>query len=197
MCFNQTGDISTLNGSALKLDEKFNLGSSVSSTKTDIDTLLAKSWAVTERLSIIWKSDLTDKMKHSFFQAAVLSILLYRYATWTLTKRIEKKLDGNYNKNAAGNIEQVLEIIPPQSSSCTATDHPSWKLSKLDEPDMWNTAGDELISDVLLWTPLHSRPKAGRPPRTNIHHVSVDMEPAGSDGRYRGVAREGQGCPCW
>ena len=38
MCFNQTGDISTLDGSSLKLDDKFNyLGSSVSSTKTDIN----------------------------------------------------------------------------------------------------------------------------------------------------------------
>ena len=38
MCFNQTGDISTLNGNALKLVDKFTyLGSSVSSTETDID----------------------------------------------------------------------------------------------------------------------------------------------------------------
>ena len=38
MCFNQTGDISTLNGSSLKLVDKFTyLGSSVSSTETDID----------------------------------------------------------------------------------------------------------------------------------------------------------------
>ena len=44
------------------------------------------------RLSIIWKSDLTDKMKRSFFQAAVTSILLYGCTTWTLTKRLEKKL---------------------------------------------------------------------------------------------------------
>ena len=36
---------------------------------------------------IIWKSDLTDKMKCSFFQAAVVSILLYGCTTWTLTKR--------------------------------------------------------------------------------------------------------------
>ena len=28
-------------------------------------------------LSIKWKSDLTDKMKRSFFQAAVVSIRLY------------------------------------------------------------------------------------------------------------------------
>ena len=39
---------------------------------------------------------LTDKMKRSFFQAAVASILLYGCTTWTLTKRLEKKLDGNY-----------------------------------------------------------------------------------------------------
>ena len=37
----------------------------------------------------------------------------------------------------------------PQSSSCTATFHPSRKVSKLDEPDMRDTAG-ELISDILL-----------------------------------------------
>ena len=43
-------------------------------------------------------SDLTDKMKRSFFQAAVTSILLYGCTTWTLTKRLEKKLDGNYTR---------------------------------------------------------------------------------------------------
>ena len=48
-----------------------------------------------DRLSIIWKPDLTDKMKHSFSQAAIVSILLYGCTTWTLTKRMEKKLDGN------------------------------------------------------------------------------------------------------
>ena len=39
LCFNQTGEISTLNGSSLKPVDKFiYLGSRVSSTKTDIDT---------------------------------------------------------------------------------------------------------------------------------------------------------------
>ena len=45
MRFNQTGDISTLNGSSLKLVDKFTyLGSSVLSTETDINTRLAKAW---------------------------------------------------------------------------------------------------------------------------------------------------------
>ena len=71
MCFNQTGDISTLGGSSLKLVDKFTyLGSSVSSTEKDIDTRLTKAWTAIERLSVIWKSDLTNKMKHSLFQVA-------------------------------------------------------------------------------------------------------------------------------
>ena len=99
MCYNQTGDMTTLDGASLKLVDKFTyLGSSISSTEKDIDTRLTKAWAAIDRLSIIWKSDLTDKMKRSFFQAAVVSILLYGCPTWTLTKRLKKKLDGNYTR---------------------------------------------------------------------------------------------------
>ena len=61
-----------------------------------IDTRLTKTWTAIDRLSVIWKSELTDKMKRSFFQAAVVSILLYGCTSWTLKKRLEKKLDGNY-----------------------------------------------------------------------------------------------------
>ena len=46
------------------------------------------------------------------------------------------------HKNAASNIEQVLEAAPQKSTSCTVTYHPSRKLSKLDEPDMYGTAGE-------------------------------------------------------
>ena len=71
------------------------LGSSVSSTEKDINTRLAKAWTAIDRLSVMWKSDLTDKIKRSFFQAAVVLILLYGCTTWTLTKRMENKVDGN------------------------------------------------------------------------------------------------------
>ena len=33
----------------------------------------------------------------------------------------------------------------PQSSSCMASDHPSWKLSKLDKPDIWDFAGEVVM----------------------------------------------------
>ena len=98
MCYNQTGDITTLDETPIKLVDNFTyLGSSVSSTEKDINTRLTKAWTAIDSLSIIWKSDLTDKMKRSFFQAAVVSILLYGCTTWTLTKRL-RKLDGNYTR---------------------------------------------------------------------------------------------------
>ena len=57
-------------------------------------------------------SKLADKMKHSFFQAAVVLILLYGCTTWTLTKRMGKKGRRQLHKNAASDIEQVMEAIP-------------------------------------------------------------------------------------
>ena len=139
MCFNQAGDISTLGGSSLKLVNKFTyLESSVSSTEKDIDTRLTKAWPAINRLSVIWKSDLTDKMKRSFFQAAAVSILQYGCTTWTLTKRIEKNLDGNYTR--------MLRIILNKSWRQHPTKYqlyghlPSITKTKLDEPDMQDTA---------------------------------------------------------
>ena len=150
MCYNQTGDTPTLGGTPLKLVDKFTyLGSSVSSTEKDIDTRLTKAWTAINSLSIIWNSDLTDKIKRSFFQAAVVSILLYGCTTWTLTKRLKKKLDGNYTRmlrailnNPGGNT--------PQDTNYTATCLLSRKLSKLDELDMQDTAGEAGTSSYVM-----------------------------------------------
>ena len=156
MCYNQTGDISTQDGTPLKLVDKFTyLGCSVELTEKDIDTRLTKAWTAINRLSIIWKSDLTDKMKRSFFQAAVTSILLYGCTTWTLTKRLEKKLDSNYTR--------MLHAILSKSWRQHPTKHQLYghlpPITKTIQVRRTRHAGycwrskDELISDVLLWTP--------------------------------------------
>ena len=138
MCFNQTGDISTLNSSFLKLVDKFAyLESCVSSTETDIDTRITKVCTAINRLSVIWKSDLTDKMKRSFFQVAIVSILLYGCIIWTLTKPITKTIQIRRTRHTG--------------HSCRSR--------------------DELIKDVLLWTPAHGRAKARRPALTYIQQL--------------------------
>ena len=42
------------------------------------------------------ESDLSDKIKQEFFQPVAVLVLLYGYTTWTLMKRLEKKLNGNH-----------------------------------------------------------------------------------------------------
>ena len=166
MCYNQTGDIFTLDGTPLKLIDKFTyLGSSISSIEKDIDTRLTKAWAAIDRLLIIWKSDLTDKMKRSFAQAAVVSIVLYGCTTWTLTKRLEKKLDGNYTKMLRAILNKSWRQHPTRHqlyghlSPITKT----IQVRRTRHAGLYWRSRDELISDVLLWTPTYGRAKAGRP----------------------------------
>ena len=177
MCYNQTGDISTLDGTPLKLVDKFTYqGNSVQSTEKDIDTRLTKAWTAIDSLSIIWKSDLTDKMKRSFFQAAIVSILLYGCTNWTLTKRLEKKLDSNYAR--------MLQAILNKSWQQHLTRHQLYGdlplITKTIQVRRTRHAGHcwrskyELISDVFLWTPANGQAKVGRPARTYIQQLCED-----------------------
>ena len=154
-CFNQTGDISSLNGSSLKLVDKFTyLGNSVSSTETDIDTQLAKAWTAIDRLSGIWKSDLTDKIKRSFFQAAVMSILLYGCTTWTLTKRMEKKLDDNYTRMLRAILNKSWRQHPTKQQlyGHLPLIRKTIKIRQTRHAGHCWRSRDKLVRDVLLWT---------------------------------------------
>ena len=79
----------------------------------------------------IWKSRLPDKMKRNFFRATLESVLIYSYVSWTLTKALEKRLNGNYirmlrailnrywndhpnNKEIYGNIPDILTSVRKQ-----------------------------------------------------------------------------------
>ena len=112
----------------------------------------------------------------SFFQAAVTSILLYGCTTWTLTKRLEKKLDGNYTRMLRAILNkswwqhptrhQLYGHLPPITKTIQVrrTRHAG---------HCWRSR-DKLIRDVLLWTPTHGRAKAGRPARTYIQQLCED-----------------------
>ena len=115
-------------------------------------------------------------MKRSFFQAAVVSILLYGCTTWTLTKRLEKKLDGNYTRMLRAILNkswrqhpirhQLYGHLPPITKTIQVrrTRHAE---------HCWRSR-DELIRDVLLWTHTYGRAKAGRPARTYIQQLCDD-----------------------
>ena len=116
-------------------------------------------------------------MKRSFFQAAVVSILLYGCTTWMLTKCMEKKLDGNYTRMLQAILnkswrqhrtkQQLYGHQPPiiKTIQVRRTKHAG---------HCWRSR-DELISDVLLWIPSHGHAKAGWPARTYIQQLCEDM----------------------
>ena len=111
-------------------------------------------------------------MKRSFFQAAVTSILLYGCTTGTLRKQLEKKLDGNYTR--------MLRVILNKSCRQHPTRHQLYghlpSITKTIQVRHCWRSRDELIRDVLLWTPTHGRAKAGRPARTYIQQLCEDTE---------------------
>ena len=115
-------------------------------------------------------------MKPSFFQAAVVSILLYGCTIWTLTKWLEKRLDGKYTR--------MLRAILNKSWRQHPTRHQLYghqpPITKTIQVRRTRYAGhcwrsrDELISHVLQWTPTYGRAKAGRPARTYIQQLGED-----------------------
>ena len=173
MCYNQAGDVSTLDGTSLKLVDKFaNLGSSVSSTEKDIDTRLTKAWKAIDRLSIIWKSDLTDKMKRSFFQAAVVSILIYGCTTRTLTKRLEKKVDGNYTRMLRAILNKSLQQHPTRHQLYGHLPPITETIQARRTRHEGHCCKDEFISDVLLRTTAYGQSKS-RTTSSNTHTAAM------------------------
>ena len=109
----------------------------------------------------------------SFF--FLISLLLSR-CTWTLTKRLKKKLDGNYTRMLRVILnkswrphptrQQLYGQLPPLTKTIQVrrTRHAGHR---------WRSKED-IIIDVLLWTPAYGQAKAGRPARTYIQQLCED-----------------------
>ena len=64
ICFKQEGAIPNLSDKRPDVDDQFTyLRSNISSTKSDVSLRIGKAWTVIDRLSNIWKSDHSDKIK--------------------------------------------------------------------------------------------------------------------------------------
>ena len=96
--------------------------------------------------------------------------------TWMLTKCMKKKLQGNYtkmlrlilNKSWRQHLtkQQLCSHLPPITKTIQVrqTRHAGhcWK------------SKDELISNILQWTPSHRQAKARQPARTYIQQLCAD-----------------------
>ena len=115
-------------------------------------------------------------MKRSSFQVAIVSILLYGCTTWTLTKRLEKKLDSKYTRMMRAILNKSWQQHPTRHQlyvhlpPITKTIH----VRRTKHAGHCWRSRDEHISDVLQWTPKYGRAKAGRPAQTYIQQLCED-----------------------
>ena len=125
-----------------------------------------------ESFLVKWKSALTNKRKCSFFQSAIVSILLYGCTTWTLTERMEKKIDGNYTRMLRAILnkswrqypikQQLYGYQPPITKTQKLT-----PLEKLWRAHNWMYSGGPRS---------RGRATTGRPARTYIWELCADKE---------------------
>ena len=116
---------------------------------------------------------LESHTKCSFFQAAVISILLYGCTMWMLTKRIEKKLDGNYTRMLQAVLnkswrqhstkQQLYGHLPPIMKTI--------QIRWTRHVEHCRRNKDKLVSDVLLWSPSHRGAKVGQLVKTYLQQL--------------------------
>ena len=95
-------------------------------------------------------------MKRTFFQAVVISILLYGCTTWTLRKCVEKKLDGNYTRMLRAILNKSWRQRPTKQNMYGHL-LPITNTTEVDEPDIQDTAGEEGTNSYAIFScgPLH------------------------------------------
>ena len=99
------------------------------------------------------------KLKLKFFHSTMTTVLLYGSCTWTLTKELEKKLDGCYTKmlRVVKNVSwkqhmrnDVLYHEIPKITTTIAAQRVRFSRH------CWHSK-DELAHQLLLWEPRHGK----------------------------------------
>ena len=116
------------------------------------------------------------KLKLRLFKATVESVLLYGAECWTLTKRLEQKLDGCYTRmlmrvqNMNWKQHHTLSEIYGNLPRITST----IQRRRLHLAGHWYRRTDQIISKVLLWQPTQGKRKRGRPYLTYVDQLVKD-----------------------
>ena len=148
MHFKQKGTISTLSGKPLKSADQFRyIGSNISSTESDVNICLVKVCNAIHKLLIIWKCNLSDKMR--FLPSRVHTTMWMHHMD--NSKMYREKVKWEVYKSAAWKLyltkQQLYSYLPSISQTIPVrqTRHSG---------HCWRSK-DKLISNVLLWTSRH------------------------------------------
>ena len=172
-----TVEITSRSGKTLKVVNNFKyLGSWMESSEKDFEVRKALAWSSCHKLKKIWNSTLSRKIKVRLFLATVESVLLYGSETWTLTKSMEKKLNGCYTRMLLMclNItwkqkltnEQLYQELPLVANKVAER---RMKLAGhcIRHPEL-------TASSFVLWKPSKGKTSRGRPAISYIDNLRRD-----------------------
>ena len=119
------------------------------------------AWAACNAMHKIWSSNLSRAFKLEIFKAAIEPILLYGSETWTLSRKLEKRLDGTFTRllirvqnlswKRHPTRREIYGTIPPVSAIV--------KARRVQFAGHCLRAENETISSLLLWQPKSRTPR--------------------------------------
>ena len=142
----------------------------------DFKVRKALAWSACHDLKNIWSSTLSRKIKVQFFCATVEYVLTYGSEAWTLTKGIQKQLDGCYTRmlRMALTISwkqkltnaQLYQELPPISSKV--------RCRRIRLAGHCHRHPQEIASQLVFWEPTRGQPSRGRPAVNYIDNMKAD-----------------------
>ena len=169
--------IKTSDGSILEeVDDFTYLGSLVSSSRADIAKRIGLAWAAHNKMSRIWRSTLSRKTKTRLFRSTVESVFLYRNAVWALTETLAKKIYSCFTRQLRSALgftwidcvrnKELYAEVPKATDTIKQKRDSSWLIIAI--------GTQSAASNIVLWTPNHSKRGRGRPARTFVQQLPDD-----------------------
>ena len=163
---NDPTPLTTSDGSIIERVDDFTYLGGLTNTANEINVKLGKAWGAINALTKVWKSPVKKETKINVFRQTAEWILLYGSDSWTMTKTLERFLDGKYtkmlrvvcnvppttrisNKDLYGNIPPISTTIRKRRLALAG------HVARREEP----------ASQLLMWSP-DSKRKTGRPSTT-------------------------------
>ena len=131
-------------------------------------------------MTSVWKSNLPRHIKISFFSATVESVLLYGCECWTLTKALQKSLDGCYTRmlRVVLNINQDEHITNQRLYGALPSVSEKIAVRRMRLAGHCHRHRELPVKKLVLWEPTHGHRSRGRPTST---YVDVLRKDAGAE----------------
>ena len=148
----------------------------VTYTEKDVRVRKGQAWKALNKLARIWKSDLSGQRKSQLFVATVESVLLYGCEAWTLTKAMEKSLDGMYTRM----LRMVHGVSGLQKMTNTQLYGGLPKLSTKIQARRLKLAGhllrhsNEAASNLITWRSNEGKARQGAARKTYVDLLEDD-----------------------